>query len=519
MRKAREILRLKHVVWLANRQIGSILKMSHVTVGTYLKMAEEAKIGWPLPADVSDPQLMALLRASGKPPTEARRPLPDMDWVSREMRKKHVTLQLLWEEYRRNHPDGYRYTQFCEYYKRYACRLEPCLRQEYKAGDVMFVDWAGDTIPLWDAPSGGSRPAYLFVAVLGASNYTFARAFEDKQMASWVEAHIQAWEFFGGVARLTVPDNEKTAVTQANRYEGEINRTYEELTGHYGTGALPARPYSPQDKAKVESGVLNAERRILAVLRDQRFLSLGEMNAGIDRALSDLNHRPFQKMAGSRRSLFEEVERPALRALPPTRFELATWQKAKVNIDYHIQVDWHFYSVPYRLVQEPVEVRLTRRTVEIFHQGQRVALHRRSFQRGKSTTDPMHRPPEHQGYLGWSPERLIGWVGSVIGPYGGQLMGQILKDQPYPERGYRSGLGLIRLSGQYGSERAEKACRRALKSHACSYRSVKSILETGLDREPLTSPAETPVAMSHENVRGSDYYRNEAIANEVNHVE
>lgn len=515
MRKAKEILRLKHVLGLTNRQIGSALKMSHVTVGTYLKLAAEAQLGWPLPAEVPDSRLMDLLRVSARPPEQARRPLPDMDWLYREMKKKHVTLQLLWEEYRRAHPDAYAYTQFCEYYKRFRCQLEVSLRQEYKAGEFLFVDWAGDTILLWDAQTGTSRPAYLFVAVLGASNYTFARAYEDKQMASWVDAHIQGWEFFGGVAKLTIPDNEKTGVTTAGRYEMDVNRTYEELTAHYGTGALPARPYEPRDKAKVESAVLNAERRILAVLRDQRFFTLGELNAAIERALKDLNERPFQKLPGSRRTLFEEIERAALRPLPVTRYELATWTKATVNIDYHIQVEWHFYSVPYRLVQQPVEVRLTQRVVEVFHRGERVALHPRSFLRGKATTDPMHRPQSHQEHMSWTPERLIEWAGNTIGENGGQVVTRILKSHVYPERGYRACLGVIRLTRRYGPERTEQACRRALATDACSYRRIDSILKTGLDRQALDPEAERPVAGSHENVRGADYYRTEATERSV----
>ena len=509
MRKAKEILRLKHILGLTNRQIGSALKMSHVTVGTYLKFAGEAGLGWPLPADVSEARLMEMLRTSARPPEEASRPLPDMDRIYREMKRKHVTLQLLWEEYRQEYPDGYAYTQFCEYYKRFRCQLEVSLRQEYKAGEFMFVDWAGDTISLWNPTTGESRPAYLFVAVLGASNYTFARAYEDKQMASWIDAHIQAWEFFGGVAKLTVPDNEKTGVTTAGRYEMEVNRTYEELTAHYGTGALPARPREPRDKAKVESAVLNAERRILAVLRDQRFFSAGELNGAVERALKDLNERPFQKMPGNRRTLFEEIEQAALRPLPATRYELATWTKAIVNIDYHIQVDWHLYSVPYRLVKQPMEVRLTRGTVEVFHQGARVAMHPRSLLRGKATTDPMHRSPAHDAHMNWTPDRLMEWAGNTIGENGRQVAAGIMKSHVYPERGYRGCLGLIRLARRYGPERTERACLRAVQADACSFRSVDSILKTGLDRQALNPEAETPVAGSHENVRGADYYRTE----------
>ena len=517
MRRAKEILRLKHELGLANRQIASALKMSHITVGTYLKLAESSGIGWPLAAEVTDSRLVELLRSSSRPPEAAARPLPDMDWVYREMKKKHVTLYLLWEEYRKEHPDGYKYTRFCEYYKRFKCKQEVSLRQEYKAGERMFVDWAGDTITVWDVDTGESRQASLFVAVLGASNYTFARAFENRQQPLWIEAHVLAWEFFGGAAKLTIPDNEKTGVTTAGRYEMDVHRTYEELAQHYGTVVIPARPGEPKDKAKVESAVLNAERRILAVLRDRKFFSLWELNAAIEMALKDLNERPFQKMPGNRKLLFEQVERSTLTPLPLTRYEVATWTKAKVNIDYHIQVDWHLYSVPCHLVNEPVEVRMTSRTVEIIHDGQRVALHQRSYLRGKATTEEMHRPTGHQRHMTWTPERLMEWAGNAIGNNGRQVASRIMEDQPHPERGYRACLGLIRLVRKYGAERTERACLKAVNADACSYRSVDSILKTGLDRPSLDSEICMTIA-SHENIRGADYY-NENIERNGKHAE
>ena len=518
MRRAREILRLKHVLGLANRQIASALKMSHVTVGTYLKLAESSGVSWPLPAEVTDSRLMELLRSSSRPPEAALRPLPDMDWVYREMRKKHVTLLLLWEEYRKEHPDGYQYTRFCEYYRRFKCKQEVSLRQEYKAGERMFVDWAGDTVPVWDTQTGESRQAPVFVAILGASNYTFARVFENRQQPAWIEAHILAWEFFGGVAKLTIPDNEKTGVTTAGRYEMDVHRTYEELAEHYGTVVIPARPREPKDKAKAESAVLNAERRILAVLRDQKFFSLWELNTAIERALKDLNERPFQKMPGNRKLLFDQVERSTLSPLPLTRYEVATWAKAKVNIDHHIQADWHFYSVPHHLVGEYVEVRLTSRTVEIIHNGIRVALHQRSYLRGKATTEAMHRPKGHQEHLSWSPERLEVWAGNAIGNSGRRVVSQILEQQLHPERGYRACLGLIRLVREYGAERTERACLKALNADACSYRSVNSILKNGLDRQVL-EPQVFNTVTSHENIRGAEYYRNDKIERTGTHDE
>ena len=328
------------------------------------------------------------------------------------------------------------------------------------------------------------------------------------QLPAWIEAHIHAWEFFGGVTRLTVPDNPKTAVTYACRYEPELNTGYEELAAHYGTVVLPARARKPQDKGKVEAAVQQVERRIIAVLRDQRFFSLAELNAAIRRELTTLNNRPFQKLPGSRATLFAELDRPALQPLPATRYELATWRKAKANIDYHVQVDWHNYSVPYRFTNQPVEVRLTIRTVEIFQRGQRIALHQRSHQRGGFTTDPAHRPKSHQCHLDWTPTRLIGWAQTAVGPQCAAAVSSILEHKPHPEQGYRACLGLIRLNRHYGSTRLEQACQRARLLDVCSYSSIKSILDTKLETQPVpTQPGVTAGLVTHDNLRGAAYYQ------------
>jgi len=508
MRKAREILRLKHEAGLTNRQIGSSLRMSHVSVGKYLKQAAEAGLGWPLPEGLAEGELAGRLKSSQPPPEKAGRILPDMAVIDREMRRKGVTLYLLWEEYRREHPEGYGYTQFCEYYSRYRSQQEePCLRQVHKGGEKLFVDWAGDTIRYVDAETGEEREASLFIGALGASNYTFARAFENRKQPNWIEGHIGCWEYLGGVATLTIPDNEKTGVDRACRYEPGVNRVYQDLADHYGTVIIPARPRTPQDKAKVENAVLNAERRIMAVLRDRTFIGLEELNAAIAVALKALNDRPFQKWPGCRSSLFEELDKPALKPLPAIRFEMAEWREAKVNIDYHVQVDWHLYSVPYHLVNQTVEVRLTARCVELYWQGKRVAAHARTTQRGGATTEASHRPKSHQQHLEWSPSRLIQWAENEVGESGGKVAAIILETQPHPESGYRQCLGLMRLGRHHGKQRLEHACGRALQTETCSYQSIKSMLETGADRCPLPSTSQAAPAVIHPNLRGANYYR------------
>jgi len=507
MRKLKEMLRLKHQAALTDRQIGRSLGLSHTTVSTYLQRAAEAGVSWPLAEEMEEEQLQALLVGSSCQPSSPSRPLPEMDYLHQELKRKGVTLQLLWEEYRAQHPSGYGYTQFCEYYGRWKKKLSPVLRQRYIAGEKTLVDWAGATIPWHNTTEKQEKEAFLFIGVLGASNYTFAEAFPNQQLDHWIEAHIHTFEFFGGVSPVLVPDNPRTGVHRACYYEPELNRTYAEMAAHYGTVVIPTRPYAPRDKAKAESAVLHAERRLLAALRDQTFFGVGQINTALRPLLAQLNARPFQKMEGSRRSLFEKLDQPALQPLPSHRYQIGYWREARANIDYHVQVDWHAYSVPSCLTQQTVEVRLSVRTVEIFHQGRRVALHTRSFERGGFTTDPAHRPKAHQHHLEWTPSRLIDW-GNTLGPYTGQAVRALLKSKPHPEQGYRACLGLIRLARDYGRERMEAACRRALHLHSVSYKSVQSILKRRLDQQPLpTAPSRSVPPSSHANLRGARYYQ------------
>lgn len=507
MRKAKEILRLKHELGLSNRQIARSCCVSRRTVAEYLRRAEEFGIAWPIPEGTDDPRLEEFLFGKKTPLSGAKRPLPDMDYLHRELRKEGVTLQLLWEEYRETYPEGYQLTQFCEYYSRWRKTLHPTMRLPHKAGEKVFVDWAGPTIPIIDTLTGESRPASLFIAVLGASSYTFCKAFPDQKLPHWIAAHCDAYEYFEGVSKVTVPDNPKTGVTKACRYEPDLNPTYLEMAEHYGTVVIPARTYKARDKAKVENAVLNAERRILAALRNLTFFSVEELNQAIEKLLVKLNSRPFQKMEGSRLSFYEEIEKLVLLPLPEQRYQFSTWLKARVNIDYHIQVDNHLYSVPYRLVHQEVDVRLTDRTVEVFIRKQRVAAHRRSYVKGRPTTDRAHMPEAHAKHLEWTPERLISW-GRKIGDSCARAVREIIESKQHPEQGYRACLGIMRLSRDYGTRRLNAACERALRFNTCSYRSIKSILKTGLDKETLPGTAEiSPVLLrKHENIRGESYY-------------
>lgn len=507
MRRTTEILRLKHEAGLTHRQIARSCSVSRRTVSNYLERVEKAGIGWPLPEGVDAGRLQELLFPELAEGVRPSRPLPDMEQIHSELRRKHVTLRLLWEEYRAEHPEGYGYTQFCEYYKRWKSKLDVTLRQSHAAGEKTFLDWAGQTLAWRDPQTGQPHPAFLFVAILGASNYTYAEAFPDQQLGHWIEAHVHAFEFFGGVSQLLVPDNTRTAVDKSCYYEPKINATYEEMARHYGTAVLPTRTNAPRDKSKVESAVLHAERRILARLRNHTFFRVGEINQAIRKCLDELNADPFQKMRGSRVELFRELDQPALKPLPARRYELGEWRQAKVNIDYHVQVDWHCYSVPYALTQQDVEVRLSARTVEIFHKGRRVGAHVRSHVRGGFTTDPSHRPKSHQKHLEWTPGRLIDWA-RRIGPLCSQVVAHILDSKPHPEQGYRACLGIMRLARGYGDERMEAACRRALALEACTYKSIQSILKTKMDQQPLPEEEEasSPAPPRHDNIRGESYY-------------
>lgn len=503
MRYVRDILRLKHQNQLSVREIAGSCGLPTSTVGDYLQRAQATGLSWPLPEAMSDPELMERLMKPAPAEGSPGQPLPDWSAIHEQLRRKGVTLQLLWQEYRQAHPDGYQRSRFCQLYRQWAKTLDPVLRQVHEPGQKLFVDWAGLKVPV-QHPDGSTSAASLFVAVLGFSNKTYACAFPNEQLEHWIKGHRQAFEYFGGLSRALVPDNPKTAVTRPCRYEPQLQRTYEEMATYYGTVILPARIKKPRDKAKVETGVQIAERQLLAPLRDHRFFSVGEINQALQPLLERLNAQPFQKLEGSRNSWFEAQEKPALLPLPSSPFELATWTKGKVNIDYHLSVQEHFYSVPYQLIHQELEARSTATTVEIFYQGKRVAAHPRSYLPGRFTSLEEHRPKSHQRYLQWTPGRLVEWA-SKTGPHCGKVVDQILKEKPHPEMGYRSCMGILRLGKGVGAQRLEAACARALRFNTCSYRSIQSILANGLDRQeaepelPLSSP-------DHANVRGQAYY-------------
>jgi transposase len=505
MRRIKEVLRLYFEQKRSRREIARSLKLSPTTVADYIQRAQVTGLGYPLPAEWDDEALNQRLFPTPLAVTVAR-PEPDWPSIYTALKRKGMTLTLAWQEYKAVHPEGYQLSWFCAAYRYYRGQLDITLRQSHPAGRCL-VDYCGLTVPVVDGATGEIRQAQIFVGVLGASNYTYSEASWTQTLPDWIVAHVRMLAFFGGVPEVLIPDNLKSGVRQACFYDPELNPTYREFAAYYGVTVLPARPRRPRDKAKVEVAVQIVERWVLARLRQRTFFSLTALNQAIGELLVELNQRPFKKLPGTRCSLFAAIDQPALKSLPQPPYEFAEWHYARVNIDCHIEVDGHYYSVPYRLLRQQVEVRLTRGVVEVFSRGNRVASHARSYQRGRHSTVTEHLPARHQHYLDWTPERLVRWA-ERIGAATGQVIEQILTSRKHPQQGYRACLGILRFSKTYGPQRLEAACQRAWRIGALSYRSIASILKTGLDQKPLppAACADEPAAPTHDNVRGPSYY-------------
>jgi len=503
MRKIKEILRLKWGSGLSNRAIARACSIGRETVRDCLERALEAGVSWPLPEGLSEEDLEHQLFPFEVCPG-GERALPDWSEVHRELKKKGVTRRLLWLEYCEETEAAYSYPQFCELYNRWAKKLDPVMRLAHKAGEKLFIDYAGLVIPYVWQTTGEEREAHVFVTTLGASSYTYAEAQASQAMDSWIGGHIRAFEFFGGVPEILVPDNTKTGITSACRYEPDINPTYQDMAEHYGAAVIPTRVRHPRDKAKVESGVQVVEYWVIAPLRKRQFFSIEEINQALWEKLSELNTREMRHLGKSRKELFEELDKPALKPLPEKVYELAEWKRAKVSIDYHVEYAGHYYSVPYLLIHKDVNIRATENVIEVFSKGKRVASHKRGDSKGRHSTLAEHMPESHRQYGEWNPERFIRWA-EKSGSATAEMVRNLLSARRHPEQGYRSSLGLLRLESRYGKERLEAACQRALSFGLHSYKGVKNILEAGLDkvaREELVSVS----AKAHINIRGTKYY-------------
>jgi transposase len=518
MRKIREVLRLKHEFKLSKRKIAGLVGIGASTVGDYLKRAEDAGLTWQEAEKLCDAVVEErLFQRLGRAEPWVRAPI-DMGWVHMELRRAGVTLELLWTEYQQGVADGgtgkkpYQYSQFCELYAEYRKKMSPSMRQTHRAGEKAFLDFSGKKPRIVDRETGEWTEVELFVMVLGASNYTYAEAVRTQQLPDFVGATVRGLEYFACVPEMLVPDQLKSAVNKSDRYEPEINATYAEVAQHYGTAIVPARPRKPKDKAKVEGGVLIAQRWILACLRNRCFFSLEELSVAIGELLEKLNTRPFQKLEGCRRSAFEKLDRPAMKLLPARRYEIGRWKlNVGVNIDYHLEYDHRYYSVPCALISAKVDVRATATIVEVWRDNARVTSHERSYgPKGTAVTKPEHRPCAHRAWGNWPPERLVGWAAQT-GAKTAEVVAAILAHPTHPETGRRACLGLMRMGERYGADRLEAACARAVAIHNPRYKSVEAILKNGLDRVEPTKEAAAAKPVLHENIRGGVYFDREEV--------
>ena len=499
MRKIKEILRLHYSCKLSNRQIGISCKVSKTTVNDYLARTKAIGVTWPIPENLTDQDLEELLYPKSKKAV-SKHEMPNWELLSKELQKKGVTRKLLWEEYLEETPDGLGYSRFCELHRQWIkSNKAVSMRIDHKAGEKLFIDYAGPKVPIHT--SEGVKNADIFIATLGASNYTYVEATWSQNLYDWLSSHVRAFNFLGGTPEILVPDNLKSGVKKACYYEPDINESYKELAEHHGVAVIPARKRKPKDKAKVENAVLIAERWILAKIRNEKFFSLDALNSRISELLVDFNTKPFQKLEGCRQSIFEELDQPALKPLPMAPYEYSEKKLARVNIDYHIEYKTHYYSVPYKYAKKEVKLRITRNIIEVFYKDQRIASHQLSNKKGRHTTIKDHMPTNHRKHSEWSPERLMSWA-STIGPSVCEVVKRIMESRSHPEQGYRSCLGVIRLEKNFGSFRLEQACLRALNFNTISYKSIQSILKSGLDATTIKAKPESK-SISHDNIRGS----------------
>ncbi len=506
MRKIREIMRLRYSCKCSYSEISKSLGISKTTAIKCIKKVTTANISWPLPEGLDDEKLESILYKSVKKfDRNESRNFPDWKIVHQELKRKGVTRQTLWEEYAEDNPGAIQYSQYCSGYREWLKSQKISMHQTHKGGEKLFVDYCGKTIAIYDSQTNEVQQAQIFVAVWGASNYTYAEASLSQNSPSWISSHVRAFEYFDCVPKVIVPDNLKSGVTKVCKYDPDINPSYSDLAQHYDFVVLPARAYRPKDKAKAEAGVLLVTRWILAVLRNRKFFSLGELNDAIKDLLVKLNEKNFQKIPGSRKSHFEKLDLPNARRLPDQRYLYTHVNFCRVNVDYHIVVDDHFYSVPYNHRGKKVKVRISEKVIEVFFKNHRIAIHKKSSQKWKYTTIPEHMPSFHKQYAEWTPSRIYTWAENV-GEYTRIMCEQLISQSKHPEQGFRRCLGLLRQGKRFGDDRVEKACERAFNYKVFDYKKVKSILEYGLENNLQTGKTENQKIVHHENIRGSQYY-------------
>ena len=505
MRKIRDVLRLRLQAGLSFRQISLSTKVSVGAIQKLLKTAEQLQLAWPLPDGLDDTQLARLFYPAADTRGSSRFQLPDWPTVHQELKRKGMSMQLLWQEYTERYPNRcYSYSQFCERYRGWCQLQKRSMRQQHKAGEKCFIDYCGPTVPIVSGSTGEIRQAQIFVAVLGASNYTYAEATLTQSLPDWLHSHVRAFEFFGGTPALLVPDNLKSGVNKACRYEPELNPSYQQLAAHYQLAVMPARPYKPKDKAKAEVGVQVVERWILARLRHHTFFSLAELNQCLRALLTELNERPFKQLPGNRRQAFEQLDQPALTPLPQQPYRYVAIKSVKVNIDYHVQFEQHHYSAPHQYVGETLELHAGDQLVQLYFRQQLVASHPRKHQPG-TTTLAAHMPVRHSKQQAWTPGRLKQWA-QDIGPDTLRWVSDRLAEKAHPEQAYRLCLGLLNLTRSFPPERVNGCCQLANREGLSRLKQLKSVLASNRDQLPEQPSFTLELPQSHDNIRGPNHF-------------
>ncbi len=506
MRQLREVLRLRLHAQLSLRQIRDSLKLSLGAIQKVISKADELSLTWDAIEKLNDQQLIQQFYSTPDTRQSSKFQLPDWIDLYQELKRKGTTKYLLWEEYCQQYPDRhYSYSQYCILYQRWLKKQRRSMRQTHKAGEKLFVDYAGQTVPIVSYVTGEIKTAQIFVAVLGASNYTFCEATWSQKLPDWINSHVRAFDFIGGVPTIVVPDNLKSAVTKACRYDPELNPSYQQLAAHYGTALVPARPLKPKDKAKAEVGVQIIERWILARLRHHTFFSLGELNVCIKALLKEVNNKPFKQLKGTRQQWFDSIDRPALLPLPKQSYQYTDITTVKVNIDYHVQYEDHFYSIPHHLVGEAIELHAKEYIIELYFHNQRITSHARKYYSGMTTVSE-HMPVKHEKHHKWTPGRLMNWA-KDIGDEVLLWVKTVLNQRQHPEQAYRVCLGLLNLSRSYPAERLNKACLIANKKSLYKLKHIKDILLSNQDQLlPENKESLPTLPQAHENIRGPESF-------------
>jgi len=497
--KAREALRQHFELGLSQREIAKALNVSLGTVSSIITKARDTGITYPI--TLNNKELGSILYPPAQSAGAGKYAEPDVEYIHREMKKKGVTLTLLWEEYKEAHPDGFMFTQFCKRYRDFRKQNDIYMRKVYKAGERVMVDWAGLTMSFTDK-FGELHIVYVFVASLPASAYLYVEPFMDMQEPSWIAAHVNAFEYFGGAPRIVTPDCTRTAINKPTYYDPEENRTYADMARHYGLAIIPARPYRPRDKSPVEEGVQHAERRIIAKLRKRQFLSFEELRDAVHAELKAVNSAGFKKMPGSRASVFVETEKPHLMPLPPRRYEYAIWKQVRPGMDYHVEYDEHFYSVPYQYAGKVMEARATINAIEIFHDHERIVSHARNYSKtDRYITLPEHMPSHHRAMADWTPERFERWA-SKFGSHTHSYICSLMKGRQHPEQAFKTCAGILRLGDSVLPAVMESICKDAQEKNIFTYKYFNMLFK----RARSDIGCREPIPIQHANLRGSSYY-------------